>query len=110
MSIGQIVTNHHFLLLSLKVKKKQNNTTEIKKRGKHMPYKSCEETVQSIVQMREHIKEGTYWDCEQIDNLNQYEKKAWDSLEEELNALLEKVQDVKRRVDRGIGRKTDDML
>jgi hypothetical protein len=78
-----------------------------------MSYKSCrtiEETVQSIVQMREYIEDGTYWDCEQIDNLNQYEKKAWDSLEEELEALLEKVQDVKRRVDRGIGRKADNVV
>jgi hypothetical protein len=72
-----------------------------------MRYKSCrtiEETVQSIVQMREYIEDGTYWDCEQIDKLNQYEKKAWDSLEEELEALLEKVQAVKDRVEQGLGR------
>jgi hypothetical protein len=54
--------------------------------------------------MREYIEDGTYWDCEQIDRLNQYEKKAWDSLEEELEALLEKVQAVKDRVEQGLGR------
>lgn len=72
-----------------------------------MRYKSCrtiEETVNTIKKMREYIEDGTYWDCEQIDNLNQYEKKAWDNLEEEIESLLEKVQQVKCRVERGVGR------
>ncbi len=72
-----------------------------------MAYKSCrtiEETLSSITLMREYIDNGVYWDCEQIDNLNQYEKKAWDSLEEELELLLDRVQNVKDRVKRGVGR------
>ena len=76
-----------------------------------MRYKSCrtiEETVNTIKEMREYIEDGTYWDCEQIDNLNQYEKKAWDNLEEELESLLEKVQQVKCRVERGVGRVEED--